>query len=74
MYTFIFSIIKSKYSIRYLVKNNWIDSGNIVHDKIMWITKIKFISIVPEAVDLNSGSINLKSEKVNLLKHKLLFS
>lgn len=57
-----------------LVRNNWIDSGNIIHEKIMLVTKIKFISIVPEAVDFNSGSIGLKSEKINLLKYKLLFS
>ena len=41
-------------------KNNWIDGGKIIQDKFVLFSKPQFIKLIPEAVDFNEGSIDLK--------------
>lgn len=40
-------------------KNNWIDSGEIIQNNFVLFSKPHFITLIPEAVDFNEGSIDL---------------
>nr|YP_010555479.1 GIY-YIG endonuclease [Ramaria rubella]UYR22227.1 GIY-YIG endonuclease [Ramaria rubella] len=55
-------------------RNNWIDSGQIIHDKCILITKPHLVSIIPEAVDFNHGNLELKPYNYKFIGKKYLAS
>ena len=43
-----------------LSQNNWLDSVEIIQNKLVLFSKSRFINLIPEAADFNEGSIDLK--------------
>jgi hypothetical protein len=40
-------------------RNNWIDSGQTIYDKFMLVTKPHLLTIIPEAIEFNHGTLDL---------------
>ncbi len=53
-----------------LSRNNWIDSGEVIKQKFVLLSKPHFISLMPKSFDLNEKTIDLTQYNVNVINHK----
>ena len=53
-------------------RNNWIDSGQVIHDKFILITKFHLISRIPDLIDFNNGFLDLKPYGHNFIGYKYI--
>nr|YP_010990989.1 GIY-YIG homing endonuclease [Pappia fissilis]WOX61262.1 GIY-YIG homing endonuclease [Pappia fissilis] len=67
---FLSYLLKRNIQLGTLARYNWIDSGEVIENKFVLLSKPKFISLIPEVVDFNEGSINLTKYNVNLINNK----
>lgn len=67
---FLSDLLKRNIQLGTLARYNWIDSGEVIENKFVLLSKPKFISLIPEVVDFNEGSINLTKYNVNLINNK----
>ena len=63
-------IFNSKIQIGTFSRNDWIDSGKLIYDKLILVTKPQFLNLIPSATYFNNGTINIKAYKVNFIDHK----
>jgi hypothetical protein len=53
-----------------LSRNNWIDSGEVIKEKFVLLSKPHFISLMPKSFNLNEKTIDLTQYNVNVINHK----
>lgn len=62
------NILNRKIQLDTFAKNDWIDSGEIIQNKIILLSKNYFDSLIPDQNEFNEGTIDLSKYNLNFSK------